>query len=57
MKLWIAMDDTKVRHVWRCAKCEDEVNVTPWEYQDIGTPMCADCDEDMYYLKTEMNHG
>ncbi len=48
------MDDTKVRHVWRCAKCEDEVNVMPWWYQDNGTPVCTDCDEDMAYLSTEI---
>ncbi len=48
------MDDTKVRHVWRCAECGDEVNIEPWYYQDSGTPVCHDCDEDMKYLSTEI---
>ena len=55
MENWKVIDDTKIRHVWRCAECEDEVNVVPWDYMNIGTPVCADCDEDMQYLSTEMN--
>lgn len=51
---WVIVDDTKIRHVWRCAECEDEVNVDPWWYQDNGTPVCADCEDDMQYLCTEM---
>lgn len=54
MQLWVTMDDTKVRHVWRCAECGDEVNIEPWYYQDSGTPVCHDCDEDMKYLSTEI---
>ena len=54
MELWKIIDDTKIRHVWRCAECEYEVNVVPWDYMNIGTPVCADCDEDMQYLSTEM---
>ena len=54
MENWVAIDDTKIRHVWRCAECEDEVNIVPWDYMNIGTPYCADCDEDMQYLSTEM---
>jgi len=54
MENWKVIDDTKIRHVWRCVACEDEVNVVPWDYQNIGTPVCADCDEDMQYLSTEM---
>jgi hypothetical protein len=57
MENWKVIDDTKIRHVWRCVSCEDEINVTPWWYQDTGTPVCADCDEDMKYLGTEMNHA
>jgi len=54
MEVWKIIDDTKIRHVWRCAECGDEVNVVPWDYMNIGTPYCADCDEDMQYLSTEM---
>ena len=57
MNHWVTIDDTKIRHVWRCAGCEDEVDVVPWHYQDIGTPYCADCEQDMAYLSTEMNDG
>ncbi len=57
MKYWEVIDDSKIRHVWRCADCEDEINIEPDWYQNNGTPVCSDCDEDMYYLKTEMNHG
>ena len=57
MENWIAIDDTNIRHVWRCAECEDEVNIPPWYYQDSGTPICRDCDEDMQYLSTEMKNG
>lgn len=57
MENWIAIDDTKVRHVWRCAECSDEINVDPWWYQDNGTPVCTDCNEDMLYLSTEMNNA
>ena len=56
MENWRPIDDSKIRHVWRCTHCEDEVNITPW-YQDNGTPVCADCDEDMKYLGAEMSHG
>jgi len=57
MENWTIIDDTKLRHVWRCAECNDEVTVTPWDYQNIGTPVCCDCDEDMEYLSTEYNNG
>jgi Zn finger protein HypA/HybF involved in hydrogenase expression len=55
MEKWITINDVKIRHVWRCAECEDEVKVVPWDYQNIGTPYCADCDQDMAYLSTEMS--
>ena len=57
MELWKIIDDTNIRHVWRCAECTDEINIEPWWYQDNGTPVCADCDEDMQYLSTEMKNG
>lgn len=57
MENWKVIDDTTIRHVWRCADCEDEINVVPWDYQSIGTPCCADCNVDMLYLATEQNNG
>jgi hypothetical protein len=57
MIVWEVIDDTKIRHVWRCAECEDEVNIEPWWYQDNGTPVCEVCGDDMRYLGTEMNNG
>lgn len=57
MELWQAIDDTRIRHVWRCAECGDEINIPAWYYQDNGTPVCHDCDEDMKYLSTEMRNA
>lgn len=57
MENWKTIDDSKIRHVWRCAECEDEVNIEPWWYQNNGTPVCSDCDMDMAYLSTEMTNG
>lgn len=54
MNMWFTIDDAKVRHVWRCPECEDEVNVSPCWYENTGTPVCADCDEDMKYISTEI---
>lgn len=56
-EIWKVIEDTNIRHVWRCAECEDEVNVLPWDYADIGTPYCSDCEKDMQYLSTEMKNG
>ena len=57
MENWIAIDDTKIRNVWHCAECGDREYVEPSWYQDNGTPVCADCDEDMEYIGTEINNG
>lgn len=57
MELWQAIDDTRIRHVWRCVECGDEINIPAWYYQDNGTPVCHDCDEDMKYLSTEMRNA
>lgn len=56
MDNWQIIDDNKIRHVWRCAECEDEVNIEPSWYQNNGTPVCSDCDTDMEYLHTEINN-
>ena len=57
MENWVAIDDTKIRHCWECKICGEMVFVPSWEYQNIGTPYCADCDEDMAYVRTEINDG
>jgi formylmethanofuran dehydrogenase subunit E len=57
MENWIVIDDTKLRHVWRCVDCKNESVVEPWWYQNNGTPVCEDCDEDMLYLSTEQKDG
>lgn len=57
MQKWDVIPDDKVRHVWYCEECEDEVNIEPDWYQNNGTPMCADCDDDMIYSHTEINNA
>jgi len=54
---WIIVHDTKVRQSWECPDCGDEVFVYPYEYEDIGTPVCSECDCDMVYNHTEYNNG
>lgn len=56
MQNWKVIDDSNIRHVW-CCECGHEANIEPDWYQNNGTPVCIDCDEDMQYLGTEMNHA
>ena len=56
MDKWTVIDDTKLRHVWRCADCGVQSEVEPWWYQNNGTPVCDDCGDDMAYLSTEMKY-
>ena len=58
MDNWVKiLDDCKVRSVWKCPICGECGNVNPFEYEDIGTPVCDECDVDMGYLHTEINTG
>ena len=58
MDNWVKiLDDSKVRSVWKCPVCGECGNVHPFEYEDIGTPVCDECDVDMGYLYTEINNG
>ena len=57
MQYWKKISDDTIRHVWYCEECEDEVNIEPDWYQNNGTPMCGDCDDDMTYSHTEINNG
>lgn len=57
MQPWLLLDDEKLRHVWRCDECGERTVVKPYWYQDNGTPMCTDCDEDMLYDYSEVKNG
>jgi hypothetical protein len=46
--------DNKVFNIWGCPNCDEDAEVTPDWYQSNGTPVCAFCDEDMEYVKTEI---
>ncbi len=49
---WKKIDDTSVKNVWCCERCEIEISVDPGFYQENGNPMCSDCDDEMVYLHT-----
>lgn len=53
--MWIKQDDDKIRHLWECPNCDDHAYVKPWWYSENGTPVCADCSDDMEYIRTEMD--
>lgn len=57
LRHWIIVHDTMVRQSWECPDCGHEVFVYPYEYEDIGTPSCPECDCDMVYNHTEYNNG
>lgn len=57
MDNWRVIDDTKLRAVWRCPDCDIQAEVEPWWYQNNGTPVCPDCDDDMKYLGMEQYNG
>ena len=58
-RIWKTVPDEEVQHVW---KCENEecprhgvtFTVFPDYYQESGTPLCDQCDEDLVYQKTEV---
>ena len=51
---WAKIGDNNVRHHWKCPDCDAEHAFTPDCYQDIGTPMCAECEQNMDYEYTEV---
>ena len=53
-KKWKTIGDDKVRHIWRCAECKTEAQISPEWYAGNGTPVCCDCDIDMEYLRTDI---
>lgn len=52
MSNWVIIPDENVNNVWDCEECGDYAIVTPDQYQQVGTPVCADCDCDMTYSHT-----
>jgi hypothetical protein len=53
--MWIIIDEKKVRHKWECPECDANVYVEPWFYSEMGEPFCADCEETMEYIHTEID--
>ena len=54
MNDYTILDDNLLRAVWACPECKDTVECNVWDYQNVGTPYCADCDEDMVYIQTRL---
>ena len=46
------LPDERIEASWVCEDCEVAVFVGPGSYEDVGTPVCTDCDEDMTYTGT-----
>jgi len=44
--------DRNIVTVWICPECKEEEEVAVDFFQDNGTPMCCNCDEDLDYLFT-----
>jgi hypothetical protein len=53
--MWADIKDSNVRNVWQCEDCNKLTYCTPDTYADIGTPICTDCDIDLYYVKTQVH--
>lgn len=54
---WVKLPDRLFRHVWRCPRCKAEACIGPDYYEENGTPVCSDCDEDGVYVRTEFDFG
>ena len=59
---WEEIDNDAVRHIWKCEDkdCIDQHGeenhaVSPDYYEQNGTPFCSNCDNDMIYVRTEIN--
>lgn len=51
---WKPVADDCVHTVWKCSKCGFIVITTMSSMLDAGLPYCAECEEDMGYLRTEI---
>ena len=47
---WRPIKDELILHRWQC-RCTT-VELGPDWYQDNGTPVCANCGDDMFYVET-----
>ena len=53
--MWVKIEDKQIRHLWECANCDHYEYVEPWFYSEMGEPVCAECDNDMEYIRTEQD--
>jgi len=51
--MWVEIEDEKVRNVWKCEHCNKLTFCSPDSYEEVGTPICDKCDEDLFYVRTE----
>ena len=54
MTEWEIIPDEKVRALWRCPECDEQVYIEPHWYTENGIPLC-NCGMDMVYIHTEIN--
>ncbi len=53
---WTKLADDRVSHHWQCPDCNADADIAPGWYQDNGTPMCAECEQNMDYQHTEIKN-
>lgn len=53
-KITSIISDDNIANHWKCPECGEAVTITPDFYQNNGTPMCIECDEDMEYTHSEV---
>lgn len=58
---WQEIPDNQVRHIWECGcpdndggQCLETAIVSPDWYEQNGTPVCPECEEDMVYVRTDI---
>jgi hypothetical protein len=52
---WRPIKEELILHRWQCFCASPETitaEVPPYWYAEHGTPVCADCGEDMEYIET-----
>jgi hypothetical protein len=47
----LILPDAEIYTHWKCPECSDVADVPVTFFQDNGTPVCADCDRDMVYVR------
>lgn len=55
--MWVIIEEKRIRHLWECPECNNHVYVKPSDYEDIGIPICTECEWDdvMNYIHTEID--